>query len=181
MKNNYSRLKWVALIIVGGILLFLAKSATAANLRSPLLLQQQISGKVIDHNGIPIPGVTVTLKGTSRGTLTNLDGQYSVTASENAILVFSFVGYKTVEIPLENHAEINVQLEEDISGLGEVKINAGYYHTTKRESTGNISRVTAEEIENQPVISPLQALQGRMAGVEVTSGGANPGRLPVLG
>jgi TonB-linked SusC/RagA family outer membrane protein len=175
MKNNYSRLKWVALIIVGGILLFLAKSATAANLRSPLLLQQQISGKVIDHNGIPIPGVTVTLKGTSRGTLTNLDGQYSVTASENAILVFSFVGYKTVEIPLENHAEINVQLEEDISGLGEVKINAGYYHTTKRESTGNISRVTAEEIENQPVISPLQALQGRMAGVEVTSGGANPG------
>src|SRR5680860_1304035 len=158
MKNNYSRLKWVALIILGGILLFLAKSATAANLRSPLLLQQQISGKVIDHNGIPIPGVTVSLKGTSRGTLTNLDGQYSVTASENAILVFSFVGYKTHEEQINNQAVINVQLEENIAALGEVQINAGYYSTSRRESTGNISRVTASEIENQPVVNPLQAL-----------------------
>ncbi len=175
MKNNYSRLKWVALIIVGGILLFLAKSATAANLRSPLLLQQIVSGKVIDHNGIPIPGVTVSLKGTSRGTPTNLDGQYSVTASENAILVFSFVGYKTHEEQVINQAVINVQLEEDIASLGEVEINAGYYNTSRRESTGNISRVTAEEIELQPVVSPIQALQGRMAGVEIISGGVNPG------
>jgi len=180
MKNNYSRLKWVALIIVGGILLFLAKSATAANLRSPLLLQQQISGKVIDHNGIPIPGVTVTLKGTSRGTLTNLDGQYSVTASENAILVFSFVGYKTHEEQVINQAVINVQLEEDIASLGEVEINAGYYNTTRRESTGNISKVTAEEIELQPVVSPLQALQGRVAGLQVTPGGSHPGMANII-
>jgi len=175
MKNNYSRLKWVALIILGGILLFLAKSATAATLRSSLLLQQQVSGKVIDHNGVPIPGGTVSLKGTSRGTLTNLDGQYSVTASENEILVFSFVGYKTHEEQVTNQAIINVQLEEDIASLGEVQINAGYYNTTRRESTGNISRVTAEEIELQPVVSPLQALQGRVAGVEVISGGFTPG------
>jgi TonB-linked SusC/RagA family outer membrane protein len=175
MKNNYSRLKWVALIIVGGILLFLAKSATAANLRSPLLLQQEVSGKVIDHNGIPISGVTVTLKGSSRGTLTNLDGNYSITASENAILVFSFIGYKTQEEQVINQAVINVQLEVDIASLGEVQINAGYYNTTRRESTGNISRVTAEEIELQPVVSPILALQGRMAGVEIISGGVNPG------
>jgi len=181
MKNNYSRLKWVALIILGGILLFLTKSATAANLRYSLLLQQEVSGRVIDHNGVPIPGVTVSLKGTSRGTLTNLDGQYSVTASENAILVFSFVGYKTHEEQINNQAVINVQLEEDIAALGEVQINAGYYNTTRRESTGNISKVTAEEIELQPVVNPIEALQGRMAGVEITpAGGNHPGSAPTI-
>jgi len=175
MENKYTRLKWLALIIIAGMLLFLAQVATAANLRSPHLLQQEVSGKVIDHNGIAIPGVTVTLKGSSRGTLTNLDGDYSIIASENAILVFSFIGYKSHEEQVSNQAVINVQLEEDIATLGEVQINAGYYNTTRKESTGNISRVTAEEIELQPVVSPLQALQGRMAGVEITSGGANPG------
>jgi TonB-linked SusC/RagA family outer membrane protein len=180
MKNNYSRLKWVALIIVGGILLFLAKSATAANLRSPLLLQQEVSGKVIDHNGVPIPGVTIRLKGTSRGTLTNLDGEYSITASENAILVFSFIGYKTHEEQINNQTVINVQLEEDIASLGEVQINAGYYNTTRRESTGNISRVTAEEIELQPVVNPIQALAGRMAGVEIKPGGNFPGQASTI-
>jgi TonB-linked SusC/RagA family outer membrane protein len=76
--------------------------------------------------------------------------------------------------------EILVTMEEDISSLGEVQINAGYYNTTKRESTGNISRVTAEEIELQPVISPLQALQGRMAGVEIVPNGDLPGSAPTI-
>jgi len=175
MKNNYSRLKWVALIILSGILIFLSKSAMAATTTALPLQQQKISGVVTDPNGIPILGVTVTIKNTLQGTVTNLDGEYKISAPGNAILVFSFIGFKTVEIPVEENTVINIQLEEDIAALGEVQINAGYYNTTRRESTGNISRVTAEEIENQPVISPLQALQGRMAGVEITSGGANPG------
>ena len=175
MKNNYSRLKWVALIILGGILFFLSKSAQAATI-TPLPLQQQaVVGVVQDQNGLPIPGVTITVKNTSRGTVTNLDGEYSITAPANGTLVFSYIGFKTVEIPVDNNEEISIQLEEDVSALGEVKINAGYYTTTERERTGNISRVTAEEIELQPVVSPIQALQGRMAGVEITPGGSNPG------
>ncbi|WP_370629893.1 SusC/RagA family TonB-linked outer membrane protein [Zunongwangia sp. SCSIO 43204] len=175
MKNNYSCHIYVALIIIGGILLFLPKAAHAANPTPLLLQQQQITGTVTDQNGLPIPGVSIILKDTKRGVVTNLDGEYHITAPANATLVFSYIGYKTREVPIDGREVINIQLEDDIAALGEVKINAGYYNTTKRESTGNIARVTAEEIENQPVISPLQALQGRMAGVEVTMGGANPG------
>ncbi len=176
MKNNYSRLKWVALIILGGILFFLSKAANAANTATPPLFQQQeISGVVLDQNGNPIPGVTITAEGTTRGSVTNLDGEYTIIAPDNGILRFSFIGYKTLEEEINGRQEINIQLEEDVAALGEVKINAGYYTTTERERTGSISRVTAEEIELQPVASPIQALQGRMAGVEITPGGSNPG------
>ncbi len=177
MKNNYSRLKWVALIIVGGILLFLAQTAFAGN-KSLLITsfpQEQITGKVTDKDGSPLIGVTVMLKGSNTGTITNLEGNYNLSVAENSTLVFSFIGYKTLEVPLNGEKEVDVQLEEDISSLDEVQINAGYYNTTKRESTGNISRVTAAEIELQPVISPLQALQGRVAGLVITPGGSHPG------
>jgi TonB-linked SusC/RagA family outer membrane protein len=181
MKNNYSRLKWVALIILGGIIFFLSKSANAAINSSPLLQQQEISGIVKDQKGIPIPGVTITVKGTSRGSVTNLDGEYNIVAPENGTLVFSFIGFKTQEIDIDGRELINTQLEEDIAALGEVQINAGYYNTTRRESTGNISRVTAEEIELQPVVNPIEALQGRMAGVEITpAGGNHPGSAPTI-
>jgi TonB-linked SusC/RagA family outer membrane protein len=175
MKNFYKRLKWVALIMLGGILFFLAKSATAATTTLPLFQQQEVTGVIQDQNGIPIPGVTITVKSTTRGTVTNLDGEYSITAVANATLVFSYIGYKTHEEEVNSRQEITVQLQEDIAALGEVQINAGYYSTTERASTGNISRVTAEEIELQPVVSPIQALAGRMAGVEVTPGGSHPG------
>ena len=82
-------------------------------------------------------------------------------------------------MPVDGRSKINVHLVEDITALDEVEINAGYYNTTRRESTGNISRVTAEEIELQPVVSPLQALQGRMAGVEIIPGGI-PGAAPTI-
>ena len=180
MKNNYSRLKWVALIIIGGILFFLSKAAHAATTTPLTLQQQEVLGLVEDQNGLPIPGVTVSIKNTNRGTVTNLDGEYNITAPAKGILVFSYVGYKKQEIAVDGRAAINVRLEEDIAALGEVQINAGYYNTTRRESTGNISRVTTEEIENQPVVSPIQALQGRMAGVEIISGGANPGGAPTI-
>jgi len=180
MKNNYSRLILVALIILGGILLFLSKSAHAATTTPLPLQEQEISGVVQNQNGLPIPGVTVSIKNTNRGTVTNLDGEYNITAPANGILVFSYVGYKKQEIPVDADTEINVQLEEDISALGEVQINAGYYNTTERERTGNISRVSGEEIELQPVTSPIEALQGRMAGVSVVPQNGIPGTAPQI-
>src|SRR5690606_23080910 len=75
----------------------------------------------------------------------------------------------------EGRTSINVQLKEDATALGEVVINAGYYNTTQRERTGSISRITAEDIEKQPVSNPLAAMQGRMPGVQITQNSGTPG------
>ncbi|WP_417369102.1 SusC/RagA family TonB-linked outer membrane protein [Gelidibacter japonicus] len=137
--------------------------------------QQEIKGKIKDVEGMPIAGAAIMVVGTKRGSASDFDGRYSITAKPTDTLKVSYLGYMTLTIPIQNRGTINIVLQEDATALNEVQINAGYYNTTRRESTGHISRVTAEEIGNQAVISPLQALQGRMAGVEVISGGANPG------
>lgn len=178
MQNTYSRFKLLAVISV--FLFFYAIVVSAREHSTPrfillALQQQEVHGTVTDQNGVPIPGVSVIIKGTNRGTVTNVDGEYNITAAPQGSLLFSYLGYKPSEVSIDGRREINILLVEDISSLEEVEINAGYYNTTRRESTGNISRVTAEEIQMQPVISPLQALQGRMAGVEITPGGSHPG------
>ncbi|MFC6860053.1 SusC/RagA family TonB-linked outer membrane protein [Zunongwangia atlantica] len=165
----------MALIIIGGILLFLSKAAHAATPTHPSLQQQQISGTVKDQEGVPIPGVNVIVSGSSTGTMSNLDGEYSIYASVGDTLVYSYIGFKTFIVQVTETFSGDITLHAAVDALDEVIINAGYYNTTKRERTGNISRVTAEEIELQPVTSPLQALQGRMAGVEVIPNGNIPG------
>ena len=178
MKNNYRRLKLLALLIILIASCFLAIRARAGNSSTFLALiypQQEITGKVTDEEGNPLSGVTVFIKGDNKGTITDLSGSYSIKAGAGDILVFSYIGYKSREVPVGKHSHIDVKLESATTSLNAVKINAGYYSTTERESTGNISRVKGKEIEMQPVVSPLQALQGRMAGVEVISGGSHPG------
>lgn len=178
MKKLYSRFMLIVLITI--MLFFFALTVKAEASNSSLnagdnYTQQEVRGIVSDQAGMPLGGVTVTLKGKNQGTTTDIDGNYSITISPEDILIFSFIGFKPHEEAVLGRREIMVRLEEDISSLGEVQINAGYYSTTKRESTGSISRVTAEELELQPVISPLQALQGRMVGVEIIPGGNQPG------
>lgn len=177
MKNKYTRLKWLAAIILAIALYFLVIPLQAAplNTSSLSILQQEVRGVVTDQTGMPLPGVTVTIKGKNRGTVTDIDGNYSITIEPEDILIFSFVGFQAIEEAVLGRREILIRLEEDISSLGEIQINAGYYNTTRRESTGNISRVTAEEIEMQPVVNPLQALIGRMAGVEIEQSSGVPG------
>ncbi|MFV8282575.1 SusC/RagA family TonB-linked outer membrane protein [Christiangramia marina] len=177
MKNNYKRGMVVIMFLLAmAVLTILAiGELQAATPYHSVLYQQNVNGKVTGLDGNPLLGVTVRVAGKNYGTTTNLDGDYAIIANSGDMLVFSFVGYKPQEILIDEQSEVNVSLEEDVDALKEVTINAGYYNTTRRESTGNISRVTASEIENQPVVSPLQALQGRMAGVEITSGGFTPG------
>jgi TonB-linked SusC/RagA family outer membrane protein len=95
--------------------------------------------------------------------------------SSDAVISFSFIGYKTVEVPVEGRTQINAQLQEDITAIDEVIINAGYYSVKDRERTGSIIRVTAGEIENHPVSNVLSAVQGRMAGVNITQNSGVPG------
>src|SRR5690606_4317106 len=103
----------------------------------------------------------------NRGTFSDKEGRYQLLVALGDTLVFTYLGYKKVELPLGGRPQIDVQLKEDVTALREVEVNAGYYTVKERERTGSISRVTAEEVGMQPVISPLQALQGRIAGLEI--------------
>lgn len=139
-------------------------------------LQHSVSGTVSDQSGIPIPGATVLIKGTTKGTATNLDGHYTITVPNPAnVLVFSFLGFETQEITVGNQATIDVTLKESINALDEVTINAGYYKVSERERTGSISKIEAKDIEKQPVNNPLAAMQGYIPGVNITQNTGLPG------
>lgn len=134
----------------------------------------KVSGTVTDTTGV-LPGVNVSVKNKAIGTITNFDGKYAINVQPSDTLVFSYTGYKTLSEPVNNRTTINVQLQKDATALSEVIINAGYYNTTQRERTGSISRITAEEIEKQPVNNPLAAMQGRMPGVHIVQNSGVPG------
>ena len=148
---------------------------TSPNLLLPQ--QQQISGTVTDNYG-PMSGVHVLIKGTNTGTFTNPQGEYFLLVNNNDILVFSYLGYHSRELPVLGRTTMEVEMKSEVTELQEVEVNAGYYTVKERERTGSIARVTAKEIELQPIVSPLEALQGRMAGVEVVQPNGVPGSAP---
>lgn len=134
-----------------------------------------VTGRVMDANGQPLAGVNVVVKGTSVGTTTDSEGRYSIDASGDAVLVFSFIGFSTYETRVGGRTVIDVVLEENITNLGEVVVNAGYYSTTRKLQTGSIVKISSEDISKQPVSDPLAALQGRVAGMEIVQNSGVPG------
>ena len=132
-----------------------------------------VSGKVSDSSG-PLPGVSVTIKGTETGTSTDANGSFSISAPENATLVISFIGYEKQEIKVGNRSTINVSLVSDNTALSEVVV-IGYGTQKRKDLTGSISSVSAETIAKVPVTSIDQALQGRASGVQVTNNDGSPG------
>lgn len=143
----------------------------------PSLSQQQntVSGTVTDGDGQPLPGVTVSLKGTTRGTITNNVGYYSIpNVQQDAILVFSFIGMKTQEVEVGNQSEINVEMELDAIGIEEV-VAIGYGTAKKSDLTGAITTIGEDDYNEQPVNRVDQILQGRTAGVNVVSSSGAPG------
>lgn len=138
-------------------------------------LTTQITGTVTDVDMNPMAGVTILVKGTTNGTSTDQEGKYSLSANDKDVLVFSFIGYASVEEQVNGRSTISVTLIEDIVTLKDVVVNAGYWDVNNKERTGNISRITAEEIQKQPVSNPLAALMGKMPGVYVQQGTGNAG------
>jgi TonB-linked SusC/RagA family outer membrane protein len=136
--------------------------------------QQNITGTVTDTNGT-LPGVTILIKGKVSGTLTDENGRFSINANQSDVLVFSYLGYKTVEVTITNQTVININLEEDTTQLKEIVLNAGYYSVKDKERTGSISHITAKDIETQPVTNVLATMQGRMSGVNITQSTGVPG------
>ncbi|MFD2035484.1 SusC/RagA family TonB-linked outer membrane protein [Belliella marina] len=134
-----------------------------------------ITGTVNDQAGQPLPGANVVVKGTSIGTVTDLEGKYVLNLSNNAkILVFSYIGYKAQEVPINNKSIIDAILEEDIASLEEAVV-IGYGTTSKRFNTGSVSSIKAETIEKQTVGNVLTALTGRATGLDITQESGIPG------
>lgn len=139
-----------------------------------------IKGKVTDSSGMPLPGVSVVVKGTTNGNITDAFGNYSLSnIPEGAMLQFSFVGMKMQEIVVGNKTSIDVTLAEDAIGIEEV-VAIGYGTRAKRDLTGAVSQITAEEITKQVTMSPQLSLQGKMAGVYVSNPGSDPNSRPTI-
>jgi TonB-linked SusC/RagA family outer membrane protein len=136
--------------------------------------QSPITGKVIGEQNDGIPGVTITIKGTTRGTTTDANGGFQVTAAANETLVFSYVGFVTQEATVGTRTSFNIKLVTDTRSLEEVVV-VGYGTVKKSDLTGSVSTIKADAIKEMPVISVDQAIQSRAPGVQVTQSSAAPG------
>ncbi len=140
------------------------------------MAQGTVRGKVTSsEDGTGIPGVSVLVKGSSTGTQTDAEGNYSIKAEASASLEFSFIGFKTVTEKVGNRTTINVALDADVKTLSEVVVT-GFGSQIKRELTGNIAQVKGKDIENMPTPSVDAALQGKAAGVYINSGSGKLGQ-----
>ncbi|MCR4029636.1 SusC/RagA family TonB-linked outer membrane protein [Flavobacterium anhuiense] len=127
-----------------------------------------LNGKILDENGLPLPGVTVLLVGGNRQGISDFDGHFYIElATGKHTLRFSYLGYKTQDVVVENQTSVTVKMQPDLAKLDEIVV-IGYGTTTRRTSTGSVVKITAEDIEKQPVTNILQTLQGRTPGVFVT-------------
>ena len=133
-----------------------------------------VSGKVIDENGLPIPGATILIKGTTKATASDIDGNYQIKTASSGILVFSFVGYTKVEQAIKGRTNIDVKLSPESQSLQEVVV-VGYGTQKKSVVTGAISSVKAKDLENVPNGRIEQALQGRVSGLTVAANAGQPG------
>lgn len=140
------------------------------------LAQQDVSGTVTDAaDNQPIPGVNIVVEGTTTGTTTDVEGQYSLTVpGPDATLVFSFVGYQSESVTVGDQSTINVQLQEDVAALDEVVVT-GYGTQRRRDISGSVSSVDVAEANTGQVTSPQDLIQGRVAGVNILENSGEPG------
>lgn len=135
--------------------------------------QKKISGVVRDKDGVPVIGANILVKGTTNGTITDMDGRFTLDVPANAILQISYIGYKTLELTIGNQTSLNIQLREDTEALDEVVVVA--YGTQKARSvTGAVSRLKEEEMADIPVANISYKMQGKFSGVQITQANGEP-------
>jgi TonB-linked SusC/RagA family outer membrane protein len=139
--------------------------------------ESQISGKISDSAGDGLPGASILIKGTNKGTTTDANGNFKLASPANATLLISSIGYLNQEVNVGGKSVINLSLETDTKALDEVVV-VGYGTQKKSQMTGAISQVTAKQITEMPITNLGQALQGRTAGVDVSQSGSKPGAAP---
>ncbi|WP_209404708.1 TonB-dependent receptor [Pseudozobellia sp. WGM2] len=137
--------------------------------------QATVTGTVTDTNGVPLAGASVIVKGTTRGTTTDFDGNFSIAAEGSAALGVSYIGYKTKEVAINNQSNLSITLEEDSALLDEVVV-VGYGTQKKGEVTAAIASVDAEQIGIVQTSSSIDAVKGQISGVDIQAGGGRPGQ-----
>ncbi|QKG52589.1 SusC/RagA family TonB-linked outer membrane protein [Hymenobacter sp. BRD67] len=171
---KWSRL--VPMLLLSGSLAPLAPQVAYAQVAGA----HTVTGKITSDNGEGLPGVTVVVKGTTTGATTDVNGNYNVTVpDDNSILVFSSVGFTKLEIAVGKRTSLSQQLVPETQALNEVQI-VGYGTQKKSQVTGAISTVSDEQLRDVPVANVGQALQGRAAGITVSSSSTTPGQAPVI-
>lgn len=140
---------------------------------------RQISGKISDTNGEALIGASIAVKGTTTGTVTDADGEFTLSASNEAVLIISYTGYNTKEEVVGTRTRIEITLEENVEQLAETVV-VGYGTQRKSQLTGAISSITSKQITELPITNARQALQGRAAGVDVVQNGSKPGAGPTV-
>ncbi|WP_147676502.1 SusC/RagA family TonB-linked outer membrane protein [Algibacter pacificus] len=144
------------------------------------VIQQSISGTVKDSNNMPLPGANIVEKGTKNGITTDFDGNFTLkTSNDNVVLVVSFIGYTTQEIPVNGQKNINIILKENAAGLDEV-IVVGYGTQSRKKITSAISEVDLKGTQDMPNASAGQAMQGRVSGVIINENSGTPGEAPSI-
>ena len=162
-------------IILKNLKVFLFLVAILASMAGYAQLKT-ITGKVTDaSSGEPFPGSTIAVKGTTIGTITNFDGAFSFDIPGDAqTLVFSFVGMKSLEVEIGNQTNLNIALEEELFGLDEVVV-IGYGSVKKKDATGSVQAISADDFNPGAITSPQELVSGKIAGVQITTGGGAPG------
>ncbi|MBO0355073.1 TonB-dependent receptor [Muricauda ruestringensis] len=136
-------------------------------------VQFTVNGKVVDNAGTPIPGVSILVQGTSKGTTTDFDGNYSIMADAGDVLMFSYIGFVTQEIEVTGEQTIDVTLKENVAALDEVVV-VGYGTQKKSDLTGAVGAVDSETLLKAPVSNALQGMRGKVAGVNVFLNSGSP-------
>lgn len=137
-----------------------------------------VRGKVTDEVGVALAGASINIKGTSRGTSTGAGGEFALTVPDNAILTISYVGYESREIAVSGRTDITVQLSPSVKTADQVVV-VGYGTQRRKDLTGSVASVTGSELAKQPVSTVTQALQGKVAGVQIINSG-QPNSLPTV-
>lgn len=157
---------------------FLLTSLSLVIVLSVLAQERTVTGKVTSaEEGLPLPGVNVLIKGTNNGTATDADGNYTLSVpSPDAVLVFSFIGIQTQEIPVGDRTSLDVQMEVDVQQLSEVVVTSLGMERSKKGLGYAVTTVGSDKIQQRSEMDPLRALQGKIAGVDITGAGGAPGQ-----
>lgn len=178
MKNNYDKLESslkkqdIGPFLVIVLFFLLCQTGIAAS-------QQTVTGTVMDESGMPLPGVTIRIEGTSRGVNTNMDGGFSIDATPDDVLLISFIGFNTQEVPVSDETNFEITMTEKVGMLNEVVV-VGYGTQKRKDLTGSISTISSEQIEQRPVASFDEALQGLAPGIEIAPRNARPGEVGAI-